>query len=107
MSVYNNAIYSKNGAIFANGAEAYAEKNSLYSPELQTSVDNCYAQMLADGILLEPVNPTWDQATFTLTNVKLVSSTSAYTNAITFNPFETVAKAEAAGWTLESPPPPG
>jgi len=102
MSVNNNAVYLKNGATFATGDDAYANKNSLYSPELQTSVDNCYAQMLADGILLEPVNPTWNQATFTLTIVKIVSSVQAYNNAITFNVLETVTDAEAAGWTLES-----
>lgn len=99
MSVTNNAVYSKDGAVFATAQEAWDDKNSLYSPELKASVDDCYAQMLLDGVLLEPVYPLWDQATFQLTIVKVVSSVAAYNAAVTFNKAEVVADAVAAGWT--------
>jgi len=99
MSVNNNVVYTKDGATFASGAEAYADKNSLYSPELQSAVSDCYAQMLTDGILLEPVSQNWDQATYTLTVIKVVTSVEAYKAAITFNIAETVVDAAAAGWT--------
>ena len=99
MSVTNNAVYSKDGAVFATAEDAWADKNSLYSPALTQSVNDCYAQMLLDGVLLQPVYPTWDQATFQLTIVKVVSSVEAYNAAVTFNKAEVVADAVAAGWT--------
>lgn len=100
MSVTLSPTYIKNGATFASGAEALADKNSLYSPTLTQQVNDCYAQMTVDGILLAPIDPVWDQATFTLSVNKLVSSAADYRNAVTFNEAECVAKAEEAGWTL-------
>jgi len=98
MSVYANAKYVKGGAIFASGAEAYADKNSLYSPEFAEQVDACYAQMLEDGVLLEPISYTWDQETFTLTIVKHVSLLEAYIAALTFNPGEGTEYSLNNGW---------
>lgn len=100
MSVTLTPKYTKDGATFASGAEALADKNSLFSPELTQSVNDCYAQMIVDGVLLQPITPEWDQATFTLSVVKVVSSVAAYKAAVTFNEAECVADAEAAGWTL-------
>lgn len=99
MSVTNNAVYLKAGANFGSGGDAWADKNSLYTPELKASIEACYTQMLADGVLLEPVYATWDQDTFHLTIVKVVSSVAAYNAAVTFNVSEVVADATAAGWT--------
>lgn len=100
MSINNNAVYTKNGAVFATAQEAWADKNSLYSPGLKESVDTCFAQMLADGVLLEPIYPLWEQATFTLTIVKVISSYQAYAAAVTFDKAQLVAAAAAAGWTF-------
>ena len=100
MSVTNSAVYTKDGAVFATAQEAWDDKNSLYGPGLQQAVDDCFAQMLLDGVLLEPVYPTWDQATYTLTIVKHVSSIEAYNAAVTFNVQAVVADAAAAGWTF-------
>ena len=100
MSENQNANYTKNGATFANATEAYADKNSLYGPELTQQVDNCYAQMLTDGVLLEPVGHEWDQATYTLTVVRLVSSAADYGNALTFDPAVCTSASQSAGWTF-------
>ena len=102
MSVNHNAVYTKNGATFASGDEAYANKNSLYSPELQASVNACYAQMLADGILLEPISKIWNQDTFQLTIVKVVSLIKNYNAAINFDVIATIEAAQQTGWTLET-----
>ena len=100
MSVTLSPKYTKNGATFASGAEAYADKNSLYGPTLTQQVDDCYAQMMTDGILLAPVDPVWDQATFTLSVNKLVTSAAAYRSAVTFSEPECITKSADAGWTL-------
>lgn len=98
MSVNYNAIYTKVGATFATAADALADKNSLYGTELTQSVQDCYAQMTTNGILLAPITPLWDQATFTLTVVKLVSSVEAYLAAATFDGPAVIAAAGTAGW---------
>lgn len=100
MSVTLSPTYLKNGATFASGAEAMADKNSLYGPTLTQQVNDCYAQMMTDGILLEPINPVWNQSTFTLTVNKVVTSATAYKNAVTFSESECIAKSAEAGWTL-------
>ena len=99
MSVIINGIYTKNGAVFADGPAAYADKCSFYSAELTQAVEECYATMLADGVLLEPIGYEWDQSTYTLLVVRLVTSPEAYRAAITFDPWQCIADSEAAGWT--------
>jgi len=100
MSFDDSARYTKVGATFASASEAYANKNSLYSPELAAAVDACYAKMLADGVLLEPVSYTWDQSTSTLTVRKIVTSKADYNAALTFDGNLAVTRATEAGWTL-------
>jgi hypothetical protein len=99
MSVNYNSVYTKNGATFADGEAAKANKNSLFSAELTQSCEDCYATMLANGVLLAPVSFVWDQATYTLTVVKLVTSVADYQAAQTFNGPQCVTLAEEAGWT--------
>jgi hypothetical protein len=100
MSQTQNATYTKNGATFSNANEEYADKNSLYGPELSQQVDDCYAQMVTDGVLLEPVGYEWDQATYTLTVLKVISSPAAYTQALTFDTNTCLAASQSAGWTF-------
>lgn len=100
MSYNDSAVYQKNGAVFANAEEAYADKNSLYGPELSAEVDACYATMLANGILLEPVSYVWDPVAFTLTVKKIVLSREAYSAAVTFDPQACRSLSGQAGWTL-------
>jgi hypothetical protein len=94
------AVYTKAGATFADATEAYADKNSLYGTELTAAVDACYAQMLADGVLLEPITYTWDQATSTLTVSKTITSKEAYNSALTFDVNLGVTRSQEAGWTF-------
>jgi hypothetical protein len=100
MSLDDSARYTKVGATFASAAEAYANKNSLYGAELTAAVDACYAKMLADGVLLEPVTYNWDQSTSTLTVRKIVASKAEYNAAITFDGGLCVTRSTEAGWTL-------
>ena len=100
MSVNFNSVYTKNGATFADGAAAHADKTSLYVPGLIQAVADCYATMFADGVLLQPVSYVWDQGTFTLTVVKLVTSRDAYRAAVTFDAQQCITDSAAAGWTF-------
>ena len=102
MSTNANAKYTKPGATFSTGADAYADKASLYGAELTSTVEDCYATMLADGVLLEPISYTWDQATEMLTVVKVVLSVEAYYAAVTFNNAAVISASAAAGWTFVS-----
>lgn len=96
------SIYTKPGATFSNGDEAYANKNSLYGPELTVAVDAGNAKLLADGVLLEPIAYTWDQATSTLTMYKTVVSQEAYDSAVAsaFDVNLAVTRSAEAGWTI-------
>lgn len=98
MSEYFNAVYIKEGAVFSSGEEAYADKNSSYPPEFMQTVNDCYSQMLASGVLIEPISYTWEQDTFTLTVVKHISKLDEYLNALTFNPAEATFQSKQAGW---------
>ena len=99
MSVNVIASYTKTGATFITGQEALADKNSLYGPALTDAVYECYASMQTDGILLEPITPVWDQATYTLNVVKKVTNIEDYYAAITFDKDAVVAASKLAGWT--------
>lgn len=105
MSQDHSAVYGKLGATFANAAEAYANKNSLYGAELTAAVDACYAKMLADGVLLEPISYEWSQEFHTLTVKKVISSREAYDAALTFDTNLCVARSIEAGWKLLSAAP--
>lgn len=100
MSQDNSAVYGKIGATFATAAEAYANKNSLYGAELTAAVDACYAKMLADGVLLEPISYEWNQEFHTLTIKKVISSKEAYSGALTFDANLCVSRSIEAGWKL-------
>lgn len=95
--------YTKPGATFISGQEALADKNSLYGPALTDSVYQCYGNMQAAGILLEPITPVWDQANCTLNVIKKVTSTEAYLEAVTFDKDAVVAGSKLAGWTFILP----
>ena len=91
--------YEKIGAVFANGDLAHANKNSMFSPELQESCDQSNNNALANGILLEPLYYVWTQDTFILDVCKLVTSRSAYETTKTFNSEESLQDSADAGWT--------
>lgn len=99
MSVNVIASYTKTGANFTTGQDALADKNSLYGPALHDSVNECYASMQTEGILLEPITPVWDQATYTLNVVKKVTNVEDYYAAITFDKDAVLAASKLAGWT--------
>ena len=94
------AQYEKHNAIFANAAEAYDDKNSLFTPELSQSVVDSNDAAIAAGILLEAIYPEWDQATFTLDVCKLTSSAAEYHDTRTSPTALCVDLAAEAGWTF-------
>jgi hypothetical protein len=100
MSQDISSIYVKLGASFANGVAAYADKNRLYPPELTQQVNNCYSEMLLEGILLQPVTYVWDQEDSTLTVVKIVENSLLYGEAVTFDSAEVSNYSKQAGWTF-------
>jgi hypothetical protein len=99
MPIENYSEYIKPGAVFATAAEAYADKNSLYSPELIASIESCYQKMESEGILLEPISYTWDQETSVLTVVKIISDMDLYSKAITFDLTMAKGLSSLAGWS--------
>jgi hypothetical protein len=89
--------YEKLGAVFASGEEAFADKNSLFTPELYSTMNE--NELISLGILLEPYHFEWDQDTFTLTVNKLVSSEVAYNENRTTDSATAFDLANQAGWT--------
>ena len=100
MSTIMTVQYTKPGATYASGTEAHDDKISLYGAELNASISDCYAKMLTDGVLLEPVSYTWDQATEILTVTKVVSTAEAYKAAETFDVDALLVASLSGGWTL-------
>lgn len=100
MSVDVTIKWIKEGATFANGEAAYANKNALYPAELTNAISACWANMLANGILLEPITRTWDQDECALVIRRVVSSQEAFEQAITFDSAESTRLSQDAGWTL-------
>jgi hypothetical protein len=102
MFVTQVVIYQKPGSSFSSGLEAYQNKNSLYSAELNAAIDQCQTQMLADKILLEPPAFSWDQATERLTVQRVISDREEFFAARTFDVAIVEAAAAEAGWQLIS-----
>ena len=99
MSVIIRAQYEKFNSTFSLATEAYADKQSLYSTELYDSVENCYRDMLSQGILVSPVYPEWDPITFTLDVCKPAASLEAYQAAQNFDAAAVLQASNDAGWT--------
>jgi hypothetical protein len=90
--------YEKIDAVFTSGDQAHADKNSMFTPELQESCDTSNNNALAQGILIEPIYNVWVQDTFTLDVCKLVDSVEDYEAAKTFSSTDAIEAAELAGW---------
>lgn len=95
--------YQKPEVIFTNGDQAIASMREAIPTEMQNVSKASNTQLLGQGILLSPIYFDWDQATFTLTVNKLVSSEKEYHRGRAADPLlNNAAIAEsiiAAGWT--------
>lgn len=95
---YHNAVFRKPGAVFATAAEAAADKNRFYPPELVEQSREMFANMLLQQVLLEPISHTWDQSTQTLTVIKKVSSKADYRSHLTIPTLVFKQYHDQAGW---------
>lgn len=102
MPVTQTVVYQKPGATFSSGEEAHQDKNSLYDPAFTESIEQCHAQMLVDGILLEPTSYTWDQETQQLTVRRVIRNNAEFTAARTYDIGAIVNNSTASGWNLIS-----
>ena len=98
--------YTKPGATFNSGAEAYADKNSLYPAELLQQLSDVRQILLDEGLLLQAEQFDWDQSTQTLTVTRVVTDNNLFNarvidyndgNLVTSGQFEEYAT--QAGWT--------
>jgi hypothetical protein len=101
MAAIISSTYTKTGAVFATGQEAYDNKNSLYPTELTDSVHASNDAQLANGILTQPLDLVWDAGTFTLKVEKHVYDTTAYYETRTFDGSACVSYSNTAGWTFD------
>lgn len=92
--------YQKQGATFADGYAARADKNQFFPPGLAQSVDDNDALLLLEGVILAPVEYIWDQATFTLTRQVEVTSLVDYQSRQAYDKQSAKQHAEEAGWTF-------
>jgi hypothetical protein len=102
MSQLLKVQYEKNNTTFADGNQAYADKNSLFPTELTDAIVNSSNSALAAGVLLEPFYYEWDQTTFTLTVNKHVTSPSEFDEirvGYGYNGIEAADFTALAGWT--------
>jgi hypothetical protein len=90
----------KVGATFADADSAHANKNAGFPAALTASIDACFAAMVTDGVLLEPISRTWHQETYTLSVRRIATTQEAFSSAITYDATEPVRLSLEAGWTL-------
>lgn len=93
------AKWSKPGAVFADGYAARADKTSLWTPEFLQSVNDNDAQQELQGTMTQPTQFLWDQATFTLSVVRIVTSVDTYLDNRTWDPVIAQNASQSAGWT--------
>ena len=93
--------WQKLGATFASGTDAHQNKNSLYTAELTTSIDQCHLQMIAEGIL-GSTTYGWNQETQTLTIERVLSDIDIFKNDRTYSGELILEQSQAAGWTFVS-----
>lgn len=98
--------YTKPGATFNSGEEAYADKNSLYPAELAQMVAEVRQILLTEGYLVQDEQHEWDQTTQTLTILRSVSDFNLFNaRVIDYNDGHLVTSgqleeyASQAGWT--------
>ena len=91
----------KVGATFADADLAHANKNAGFPAALSASIDACFAAMVTNGVLLEPISRAWHQETYTLSVRRIVTTDQAFAEAITYDTDETVRLSLEAGWILE------
>ena len=102
MATLFSTTYSKNGAEFQTGREAFDNKLSTYPPLLVQQSNEFTQSMLGQGILLQPVEFIWDPVAFTLTVERLVTDyvefellQDAKVSTAQFDYYSSLA-----GWTL-------
>jgi len=93
------AKWSKPEAVFANGYDARADKAQLWTAEFTQSVDDNDAELLVQGILSQPTEFLWDQATHVLRVVRYAPSIETYLDNRTWDPVTAQTLSEQAGWT--------
>ena len=97
------AKFTKTGAVFASAAEAQADRKSQFSEELNAKLAETYGTLQLSGIIISGPDITWDQATYTLTIERVVSSNAAYSAFYQENNNSSRADIEtasdSAGWT--------
>lgn len=102
MTTLLSTIYTKDGAEFQTGQEAFDNKLSLYPPTLIQQAGDFTQAMLAQGILLQPVEYIWDRLIFTLTVERLVTNGTEYESlrdaSVNVEQFDYYSS--LAGWTL-------
>jgi hypothetical protein len=100
MSTTYTFEYSKPGAVFDSAESAIADKNSLFSPELQALAPANFQAMRDAGILINSAS-NWDQATHTLTLTNEVSDADAFLAASRKDGIgsQIITQSELAGWT--------
>lgn len=96
--------YTKPGATFNNGLEAYQDKNSLYPAEIVEKLEALRQSLITDNIMVEETYE-WDQATYTLTITRTFNDLAAAAARIQdpdsgWNPANYQQYSIAAGWEL-------
>lgn len=102
MTTLLTTVFQKNGAVFADATEAFANKNSQYPLSLSQQIAESNQAMLDQGVMLQPPEITWDQDTFKLTIKRLVTSHLDFLNLRTFSLHDAELYSLQAGWTMLS-----
>jgi hypothetical protein len=95
-------VFQKNGAVFADATEAFANKNSQFPADLTQEIAQSNQTMLDQGVLLQDPELTWDQDTFRLTVKRMVTSHLDFLNLRTFSLHDAELYSLQAGWTMVS-----
>ena len=80
MSVKLIAKFVKPGAIFSDAVAAQNDRKSMFTDDLKTRMSSSYQQLKESGIIISGPEISWDQDTFTLTIIRVVTDYDDFKN---------------------------
>lgn len=99
MAVKHVIVHQKPNAVFASAEDARNDLQSQYPQAFKDIINAWHTQLLADGIMLAPIEYVWDQAANTISVIRTISDMAEYNQSRPFTREQTEQHQSAAGWT--------
>lgn len=89
-------VYQKPGAVFANGLEAFFDKNSVLTDEIKQQITDTSTLMNENAVYSQPMQYQWDQDTFKLTIRRFVNDFDLFKSLVRVD----VEQVDSLSWQI-------